>query len=118
LRRWSSAFACPAQRDPAAPRSGASAGESRAPLGIMYKVYILKSLNKSRYYIGHTENLENRLLRHDNGKVKSTKFYRPWKLVHEEGYDTKSEAYKRELEIKSYKGGIKFKKLLGLWKVD
>jgi len=82
----------------------------------MYKVYILKSLENNRYYVGHTRDIEERLFRHNNGKVKSTKFYRPWEVIHEENYNSKSDAYKRELEIKSYKGGIKFKKLLGLWK--
>ncbi len=80
----------------------------------MYKVYILQTLENNRYYIGHTNNLDERLKRHNSGKVKSTKPYLPWKIIHTENYQTKSEAYKREMEIKSYKSGIKFKKLLGL----
>jgi len=80
----------------------------------MYKVYILQSLNNNRFYIGHTFNLENRLLCHNGGKVRSTKGGIPWKLIYTENYDNKSEACKRELEIKSYKSGIKFKKLLGI----
>ena len=47
-------------------------------------------------------------------KVRATKHAIPWKSVHIENYTTKSEAYKREFEIKAYKGGIKFKKLVGL----
>jgi len=82
----------------------------------MYKVYILQSLKNNRYYIGHTNNIYKRLKRHNSGQVKSTKPYLPWKIVHTEDYKTKAEAYKREMEIKSYKSGIKFKKLLGLWK--
>lgn len=84
----------------------------------MYKVYILQSLKNQRYYIGHTSDLGNRLIRHNRGSVKSTKNNRPWKVVHTEDYKTKSEANRRELEIKSYKGGIKFKRLLGLWEDD
>ena len=83
----------------------------------MYKVYILQSRIKNRYYIGHTEDLDNRLSVHNSGRVRSTKAYLPWNIIYTENFQTKSEAQKREYEIKSYKGGIKFKKLLGLWNV-
>ena len=80
----------------------------------MYNVYILESLQKrNKYYIGHTCNLVNRLGRHNRGLVKSTKSARPWKIVYSETFDTKSFAYKRELKIKSYKGGEAFKRLIG-----
>lgn len=82
----------------------------------MYFVYILQSILHGRYYVGHTGNIDDRLIRHNEGRVRSTKNYKPWKIVYAEKYKTKGEAYKRELEIKSYKGGIKFKKLLGLFK--
>lgn len=82
----------------------------------MYQVYILQSIVKQKYYIGHTENIEHRLYKHNSGFVKSTKYGKPWELVLIENYKTRAEACKRELEIKNYKGGIKFKKLLGLWK--
>ena len=78
----------------------------------MYYVYILKSLKNKRYYIGHTGDLQRRLTEHNSGKTKSTKGYVPWIIVYTEIYKTKSEAYKREKEIKSYKSGIKFKKLI------
>jgi putative endonuclease len=81
----------------------------------MHSTYILQSINNSGYYIGHAENLAKRLARHNSGLVKSTKFKRPWRIIYTENFETKSEAYKREMEIKKYKGGIKFKKLLGLW---
>ncbi|MEW6193647.1 MAG: GIY-YIG nuclease family protein [Bacteroidota bacterium] len=78
----------------------------------MYSVYILKSLVKERFYIGHTSDLQKRLNEHNSGRTKSTKPYIPWTIVHIESYETKSEAYKRELQIKSFKSGIKFKQLL------
>ncbi len=81
----------------------------------MYFVYILQSIQNKRHYTGHTDDLEDRLRRHNNGLVKSTKPHCPWKVIYTENFATKSEAYKRELEIKSYKSGIKFKKLLGVW---
>ena len=78
----------------------------------MYVIYILKSEFHNRYYIGHTEDLDNRLERHNKGYVKSTKPYRPWTIVHIENFKTKKEAYKREMQIKSYKKGNAFLKLI------
>ena len=78
----------------------------------MYTVYILQSLKVSRFYIGHTRNLDNRLSRHNRGLVKSTKGYSPWELVYKEEFNNKSDAYNREMEIKSYKGGNALKKLI------
>ena len=81
----------------------------------IYYVYVLKSIEKSRFYIGHTSNLERRISEHNAGKTRSTKAYKPWKLVYFEKFESKSEAYKREMEIKSYKSGIKFHMLLERW---
>jgi putative endonuclease len=79
---------------------------------IMYKTYIIKSLIKKRYYIGHTSDLLRRLEEHNSGKTKSTRPYIPWVLVYYEDFDTKNEAYAREMKIKSYKGGRAFKSLI------
>ena len=78
----------------------------------MFTVYILFSSSHNRYYIGHSADLNTRLKNHNYGKVRSTKAYKPWTIVYTEDFPTKSEAYKREMEIKSYKSGIKFKELL------
>ena len=78
----------------------------------MYFVYILKSKNFNRYYIGHTSDWKKRLSEHNTNKVRSTKAYSPWEIVLLEKYETKSEAFKREMQIKSYKSGEAFKKLL------
>ena len=78
----------------------------------MFHTYILKSKNYKRHYIGSTSGLENRLDEHNRGKVKSTKAYKPWEIIYTEVYNTKKEAYKRELEIKAMKGGIQFKSLI------
>ena len=48
--------------------------------------------------------------------VKSTKSGVPWKFIYTEEYSNLSKARKRELEIKKYKSGIKFKKLLNMWR--
>lgn len=77
-----------------------------------FKVYILKSLNYNRYYIGHSADAEKRLSEHNAGRVRSTKAYKPWKIVYFEVKSNKKEAYKREMQIKSYKHGEAFEKLI------
>jgi putative endonuclease len=77
-----------------------------------YYVYILQSQKDNRYYIGHTSNLEERLEQHNSALVKSTRYRVPFKIVHSEKFDTRTEAMKREYEIKRIKGGLKFKELL------
>ncbi|MGA7839230.1 MAG: GIY-YIG nuclease family protein [Ignavibacteriaceae bacterium] len=74
-------------------------------------VYILKSLIKDRYYTGCIKNHDRRLAEHNSGRTRSTKAYRPWKIVYIEKFRTETEAYKREKEIKSFKSGLKFKEL-------
>ncbi|MFH1990351.1 MAG: GIY-YIG nuclease family protein [Patescibacteria group bacterium] len=68
----------------------------------MYYVYFLKSLKNGDLYIGSTEDVNNRLKKHNGGKVKSTKFYRPWQLLDIETYNTRSEAVRRELFLKNH----------------
>lgn len=67
----------------------------------MYYVYFLKSLRNDDLYIGSCADLNKRLKRHNNGLVKSTKAYRPWKLLGCEEYKTRNEAIKRERFLKS-----------------
>jgi len=43
-----------------------------------YVVYMLYSKERSRYYVGQTDNFDSRLRRHNDGKVKSTKYGLPW----------------------------------------
>jgi putative endonuclease len=78
----------------------------------MFSTYILQSLKNNRFYIGHTIDLKQRLNSHNKGKVKSTKNKGPWKIVFSKQFQTKNEANKFELKIKSYKGGKAFKKLI------
>jgi len=46
-----------------------------------YFTYILKSQKNNDIYIGSCENVLIRLNRHNAGKVKSTKGYKPWDLL-------------------------------------
>ncbi len=78
----------------------------------MYFTYILYSQSKSRYYIGSCANISQRLARHNQGFVRSSKYGIPWKVIYFEDFKTRQEAFKRERQIKSYKGGEAFKKLV------
>ena len=78
----------------------------------MYYVYILKSENHWRFYVGMTSNIEKRVKEHNNGYTKSTKGYRPWKLFFYEEFETRIEARKRE---KYYKSGIGKEKIKLKW---
>jgi putative endonuclease len=70
---------------------------------MMYWVYILKSSKSGKYYVGHTGNLSDRLQRHNEGRSLSTKAAGPWQCVHTEEYRGRTEAIRREKEIKSKK---------------
>jgi len=70
----------------------------------MFYVYIIKSLKDEGYYIGMTKDLDNRLDYHNNGKVRSTKNRRPFKIIYSESYKTRKESREREKYLKSYTG--------------
>ena len=80
----------------------------------MWFVYILQSQKNNRYYIGCSNNLERRLEEHNKGYNKSTKNNIPYKIIYVEDYSNQQVAYKREKQIKSYKGGEAFKKLISV----
>lgn len=78
----------------------------------MFFVYILQSETTGKYYIRQTNNLEQRLLRHNTHPDSYTKNKGPWRVVYSEECGTRSEAMRREKQIKSYKGGDVFKSLI------
>lgn len=71
----------------------------------MFTVYVLYSAGYNKIYIGCSQNLEARLLSHNElGKKGWTLKYRPWKLIYNEEYDTKQQALKRERQLKTPSG--------------
>ncbi|MGD0338327.1 MAG: GIY-YIG nuclease family protein [Bacteroidota bacterium] len=68
-----------------------------------FYTYIIQSDTDGSFYIGSTHDLELRVLRHNEGWSRSTKAKRPWNLVYFKEFQTKSEALKREFEIKRRK---------------
>jgi len=67
-----------------------------------YVVYAIKSLIDNRIYVGMTQNLKKRIIEHNQGKTKSTKGYRPWKVIFFEEVESRLEARRVE---KYYKSG-------------
>jgi putative endonuclease len=70
----------------------------------MFHVYILQSELEEVHYYGHTGDMYGHLKRHNSGNVRSTKGRKPWKIIYSEPFETKSEAYKREMFFKSIEG--------------
>ncbi len=68
-----------------------------------YFTYIIYSQKNDKYYTGSSEDTEKRLQQHNWSRTPSTKTGIPWKLVYIEEYKTRSEAVKREYEIKKKK---------------
>ncbi|MCY6371459.1 GIY-YIG nuclease family protein [Clostridium ganghwense] len=63
-------------------------------------VYIVECSDKT-YYTGWTNNLEKRINAHNSGNgAKYTRGRRPVKLIYFKNFNHKSEAMKREYEIK------------------
>ena len=80
----------------------------------MFYVYVLKSLKDKRHYIGQTNDLRDRLYRHNRGFVPATKNRIPFELVYAEEVNSRKEAMNRERYLKSLKGGKSFKRLINI----
>jgi putative endonuclease len=77
----------------------------------MYYVYILISKKDRKLYVGCTQDIKNRLHRHNSGFVEATKVRRPLELLYYEEISDKTEAFQRERYLKSL-WSARFKKKL------
>ena len=77
----------------------------------MSLVYILKSINNLKFYVGSTTDLNRRITEHNSGKTIYTKRYMPWIIIYIEEYSNLSDARKREKYLKS-SAGRKFSKTI------
>ncbi len=67
-----------------------------------YFVYMLISIskNKKKTYVGYTNNLNNRLIKHNSNKgAKSTKGYK-WKIIFSKKFTSKKQAMSYEYKLK------------------
>lgn len=77
----------------------------------MWFVYILLCADNS-LYTGASPDPEQRLLTHLAGKgAKYTRSHKPLKILYQAAFASKSEALKRELEIKSWSREKKIREL-------
>ena len=63
-------------------------------------VYILFSEKSSKYYVGQTTDIAERLKRHNSGRVNSTKYGIPWTVVLQIEVLNRSQAVALEAKIK------------------
>ena len=66
-----------------------------------FYVYILYSESLNSFYKGHTNNIVDRVRRHNSGIEKYTKKGLPWTLIWYALKDSKSEAYQLEIKLKN-----------------
>ncbi|MDA0987175.1 MAG: GIY-YIG nuclease family protein [Bacteroidetes bacterium] len=77
-----------------------------------YFVYIIQSEKDKSFYIGSTKNINLRIERHNQGWSRYTKTKTPWKIVYSEEFENKSEAIKREINIKKMKSRVYIENLI------
>mgnify|MGYP000633150504 CR=1 FL=1 len=65
-------------------------------------VYIIFSEHFGKYYRGYSKDPFQRLFQHNNKKSRYTQHFTPWKLIHLEVFDNKTDAIKREIAVKKY----------------
>jgi putative endonuclease len=79
-------------------------------------VYILFSVSRNSYYVGFTsDNLQERIRKLNTDHRGYTGHSGDWKLVYNEIFDSKTEAMKREKQIKNWKSRKLIEKLIGLY---
>ena len=78
----------------------------------MFYVYIIYSKSANKYYVGSCQNIEQRIDDHLNSRSKYTKMAKDWELKYSESFTTRSESYRREMQIKKMKSRIYIEKLI------
>ncbi|NMM47201.1 GIY-YIG nuclease family protein [Marinigracilibium pacificum] len=77
-----------------------------------YHCYILYSRILDKYYVGHTgDKLSEHLRKHNSNHKGFTGRASDWELVYHEEFETKTDAYAREREIKGWKSRKKIEAL-------
>jgi putative endonuclease len=67
----------------------------------MYQVYAIKSRSRNYIYVGLTNNLQERLSRHNSGTNKTTSPYAPFDVIFVEECPDRKAARKLEKYLKS-----------------
>ncbi len=77
-------------------------------------VYVLYNRQSKKIYVGQTSDLNRRIKEHNLklGNHFTAKFEGEWELIYKESVVTRSEALKREKQLKSFRGREFIKKHL------
>jgi putative endonuclease len=79
-------------------------------------VYVIRSQSSNRIYIGHTEDLERRLLQHNDPQntlsLYTKRFKGPWEAVYSERHSDRSAAMRRERYLKNSRGRAFLKSII------
>ncbi|MGA3170632.1 MAG: GIY-YIG nuclease family protein [Chthoniobacteraceae bacterium] len=68
-------------------------------------IYVLSSeSNPARHYVGLTDDLKDRLRRHNAGEIAHTKKFCPWRLHVALAFDDRTKATEFEIYLKSHSG--------------
>jgi len=84
----------------------------------MHYLYILLSETKSRTYTGVTESIKKRLKEHNSGRVKSSRPYRPYKILYTQAFPTSIDARQAERFYKSTAGRRRLKQMISTLEND
>jgi len=79
----------------------------------MFYVYAISSKVTNYIYVGLTNNFERRFDVHNSGQNKTTRTYKPYKLILVEKFETRLEARLKEKYLKSGIGKEFLKRLIG-----
>ncbi len=86
---------------------------SMSPFFVMaYYTYILYSEKFDHYYYGQTQDLEDRISKHNSGFVKSSARYLPWKLYAYKEFSTRGEAFSMERKLKNCKSRMRMQEFI------
>ncbi|MEK6650627.1 MAG: GIY-YIG nuclease family protein [Bacteroidota bacterium] len=70
----------------------------------MWFVYVLVSLVRNYIYVGLTHDVPARVRRHEAGRERTTRAYRPFRVLLIESHPTRGEARRREKFLKGGSG--------------
>ena len=70
----------------------------------MYTTYAIRSTTRKYVYIGMSNDLSRRLNQHNRGYNRTTKPYKPFKLIYSKEFETRPDAREHEKYLKRAKG--------------
>ena len=76
-----------------------------------YYFYIIYSKSLDKFYIGHSNNLEERIKKHNSNHKGFTGKANDWQIIYSEKHPTKEQAYARERQVKNWKNRKRIEQL-------